>query len=105
MTDSPLDPEAIAPVRGRIEVPPDPRDLPGEFGHRLEVSVRFGDTDAMGHANNARFLTYCESARFAYVYAVALHDTGAPAKAIRALADEVEARLISARTIHRTEAA
>ena len=28
--------------------------------------VRFGDTDAMGHANNARFLTYCESARIAY---------------------------------------
>lgn len=30
---------------------------------------------------------------------------GAPAKAIRALADEVEARLIAARTTHRTEAA
>ena len=67
MTDSPLDPEDIAgPVRGRIEVPPDARDLPGEFAHRLEVFVRFGDTDAMGHANNARFLTYCESARIDY---------------------------------------
>jgi acyl-CoA thioester hydrolase len=30
------------------------------------VDVRFGDTDAMGHANNSRFLTYCESARIAY---------------------------------------
>ena len=29
-------------------------------------SIRFGDTDAMGHANNARFLTYCESARIDY---------------------------------------
>ncbi len=67
MTDSPLDPEDTAgPVRGRIEVPPDARDLPGEFAHRLEVFVRFGDTDAMGHANNARFLTYCESARIDY---------------------------------------
>ena len=64
MTDNP--PETPAPVRYRIEVPQDPRDLPGEFAHRLEVVVRFGDTDAMGHANNARFLTYCESARIDY---------------------------------------
>jgi acyl-CoA thioester hydrolase len=67
VTDSPLEPDAVAvPVRRRIEVPSDPRDLPGEFAHRLEVVVRFGDTDAMGHANNARFLTYCESARIDY---------------------------------------
>jgi acyl-CoA thioester hydrolase len=58
----------------RIEVPPDPRDLPGSFPHRLQVDVRFGDTDAMGHANNSRFLTYCESARIAYWEAV----TGEP---------------------------
>ncbi len=50
----------------RIEVPPDPRDLPGTFPKRLVVEVRFGDTDAMGHANNSRFLTYCESARIDY---------------------------------------
>ena len=55
-------------------MPPDPRDLPGAFAHRLEVDVRFGDTDAMGHANNSRFLTYCESARIAYWEAV----TGEP---------------------------
>ena len=54
----------------RIAVPPDPRDLPGGFPHRLAVEVRFGDTDAMGHANNSRFLTYCESARIAYWEAV-----------------------------------
>ena len=65
MTDAPLDAPS-QPMRGRIEVHPDPRDLPGEFAHRLEVVVRFGDTDAMGHANNARFLTYCESARIDY---------------------------------------
>lgn len=52
--------------RSRIEVPADPRDLPGDFGCRFAVDVRFGDTDAMGHANNARFLTYCESARIAF---------------------------------------
>ena len=62
------------PGASRIEVPPDPRDLPGAFPHRLRVDVRFGDTDAMGHANNSRFLTYCESARIAYWEAV----TGEP---------------------------
>jgi acyl-CoA thioester hydrolase len=80
VTDTP--PETAAPARFRIEVPPDPRDLPGEFTHRLEQDVRFGDTDAMGHANNARFLTYCESARIAYweaatgeAFALATHGT------------------------------
>jgi len=51
---------------GRIEVPDDPRDLPGTFPHRLAIDVRFGDTDAMGHMNNARYLTFCESARVDY---------------------------------------
>ncbi len=50
----------------RVEVPPDPRDLAGTFPQRFVVDVRFGDTDAMGHANNSRFLTYVESARLAY---------------------------------------
>jgi acyl-CoA thioester hydrolase len=65
VTDEPLETPS-PPVRGRVDVPEDARDLPGEFGHRLEVFIRFGDTDAMGHANNARFLTYCESARIEY---------------------------------------
>jgi acyl-CoA thioester hydrolase len=54
--------------RGRIAVEPpnDPRDLPGDFAHRREIDVRFADTDAMGHVNNAVYLTYCESARIAY---------------------------------------
>jgi acyl-CoA thioester hydrolase len=52
--------------RARIETPPDPRDLPGEFGHRVDVEVRFADTDAMGHVNNAVYLTYCEMARIRY---------------------------------------
>jgi acyl-CoA thioester hydrolase len=65
VTDSPLEP-AAPPQRFRMQVPADPRDLPGDFAHRLVQEVRFGDTDAMGHANNARFMTYCESARIAY---------------------------------------
>ena len=67
MTDSPLDPGPPGPAtRIRIDVQPDPRDLPGDFPHRMVIDTRFGDTDAMGHVNNARFLTYCESARIAY---------------------------------------
>lgn len=52
--------------RSRIEVPADPRDIDGDFAHRHEVEVRLSDTDAMGHVNNARYLTYIEIARVAY---------------------------------------
>ena len=52
--------------RSRIAVPADPRDLPGDFAHRHAIEVRFSDTDAMGHVNNARYLTYAEIARVAY---------------------------------------
>lgn len=66
MTDAPQEPCPAAPVRSRVEVPADPRDLPGAFQHRYVVETRFGDTDAMGHVNNSRFLTFLESARIAY---------------------------------------
>ena len=59
---------------GRVDVPADPRDLPGEFRFRRLIEVRFADTDAMGHVNNAAYLTYCEIARAAYYEAV----TGQP---------------------------
>ncbi len=45
---------------------PDPRDLAGPFTHVVEIAVRFADTDAMGHVNNAKYLTYCEIARIRY---------------------------------------
>ena len=44
----------------------DPRDLTGAFHHELEITVRFADTDAMRHVNNAKYLTYCEIARIRY---------------------------------------
>jgi acyl-CoA thioester hydrolase len=44
----------------------DPRDLAGPFRHHVEIVVRFADTDAMGHVNNAKYLTYCEIARIRY---------------------------------------
>ena len=42
---------------------PDPRDLTGPFTTASTSTVRFADTDAMGHVNNAKYLTYCEIAR------------------------------------------
>jgi acyl-CoA thioester hydrolase len=52
--------------RSRVDVPADPRDIPGDFAHRQAVEVRLSDTDAMGHVNNARYLTYVEIARAGY---------------------------------------
>lgn len=60
--------ETIDP--GRVPVPADRRDLPGEFLYRRPIEVRFGDTDAMGHVNNAVYLTYVELARAGYYRAV-----------------------------------
>jgi acyl-CoA thioester hydrolase len=62
------------PERTRAPAPDDPRDLTGDFAFRRDVEVRFADTDAMGHVNNANYLTYCEIARAAYYEAV----TGRP---------------------------
>jgi acyl-CoA thioester hydrolase len=56
----------VTDARGRIPTPADPRDLPGDFAHRVVIDVRFADTDAMGHVNNATYLTYCEMARIRY---------------------------------------
>lgn len=36
------------------------------YAFRFPVEVRFRDLDAIGHVNNAVFLTYLESARIAY---------------------------------------
>jgi acyl-CoA thioester hydrolase len=47
-------------------VPHDPRDLTGPFRHHVEIHVRFSDTDARGHVNNAVYLTYCEIGRIRY---------------------------------------
>lgn len=44
----------------------DPRDLSGLFRHRRAIEVRFADTDAMGHVNNATYLTYFEIARASF---------------------------------------
>ena len=64
----PGEPGASPPDRGRVAVdgPADPRDLDGVFGHRQSIEVRFADTDAMGHVNNAVYLTFVEAARIGW---------------------------------------
>ncbi len=37
------------------------------FNISTEINVRFSDTDAMGHVNNARFFSYMEQGRVAYI--------------------------------------
>jgi len=44
------------------------------YKHKLNITVRFSDLDAMGHVNNATFLTFMEEARFAYFRAVLTRD-------------------------------
>jgi acyl-CoA thioester hydrolase len=56
---------SVAPRR-LADVTTDPRDLPGPFRHEIPMVVRFGDTDAMVHVNNAVYLTYCEMGRIGY---------------------------------------
>lgn len=46
-----------------------PRD---DFHVWITVDVRWGDMDAFGHVNNARYFTYCESARIRYFEELAL---------------------------------
>lgn len=47
---------------------------PEGFRHQTAVQVRWGDVDAMGHVNNATFLTYLEQARITYFNDLKLWD-------------------------------
>jgi acyl-CoA thioester hydrolase len=51
-----------------------PEPISGEFRYEHPVEVRFVDTDAFGHVNNATFLSYFEAARAGYYARV----TGTP---------------------------
>jgi len=37
-----------------------------DFGHSTRIVVRWGDMDALGHVNNAKFFTYDEQSRLEY---------------------------------------
>ena len=42
----------------------DKNDIMGR--HKTQISIRFADMDIMGHLNNAKYLTYMETARIKY---------------------------------------
>ena len=46
---------------------------PTDFRFFCECPVRFRDVDAMGHVNNAVYLTFLEVARTGYVYEIGFH--------------------------------
>jgi acyl-CoA thioester hydrolase len=48
--------------------------IAGDFAYEHPIEVRFVDTDAFGHVNNATYLSYWEAARAGYYAKV----TGAP---------------------------
>jgi acyl-CoA thioester hydrolase len=37
------------------------------FKHKAPIQIRFGDTDMLGHINNANYLSYMELARISYI--------------------------------------
>ena len=47
-----------------------------EFRFYHPIEVRYGDLDPQGHVNNARYLTFIEQARIAYVRHLGLWDGG-----------------------------
>lgn len=42
------------------------RPVKADFSHFTRLAVRWGDMDALGHVNNAKFFTYDEQARLEY---------------------------------------
>lgn len=52
----------------------DPITPPPGFRHHYPLQVRWGDMDALGHVNNAVFLTYLEQSRLSYVKQLGLRD-------------------------------
>ena len=47
------------------------------FRHSMPIQIRWGDMDALGHVNNAVYLTYLEQARVQYVLDNAMWDARA----------------------------
>jgi acyl-CoA thioester hydrolase len=42
-------------------------DFIRQWQHTMSIEVAWGDMDALGHVNNARYFTYLESARIAFL--------------------------------------
>ena len=67
--------------------------IPNGYRYALPMSVRFADLDAMGHLNNATYLTYIEQARIAYVHDVCGWDGNWKALGMILARSEIDYRL------------
>jgi acyl-CoA thioester hydrolase len=56
--------EIVAAARARLAMRGQPRR--NDFAFFLKLAPRWGDMDALGHVNNAKFFTYDESVRLDY---------------------------------------
>ncbi len=57
------------------ESTPESKPRSNQKARHIEVlPVRWGDMDTMGHVNNAKYFTYCESARMSYFAAIRMLD-------------------------------
>ena len=70
------------------------RPIEGGFRYRHPVEVRYGDTDALGHVNNATYLSYFEAARAGYYAVVAGRPFGTGPDALRHTFVIAEARVV-----------
>ena len=52
------------------------RPFEGAFRYRHPIEIRYGDTDALGHVNNAVYFSYFEMARGGYYTEVVGHPFG-----------------------------
>ena len=52
------------------------RPVDGDFRYRHPIEIRYNDTDALGHVNNAVYFSYFEMARSGYYLEVVGHPFG-----------------------------
>jgi acyl-CoA thioester hydrolase len=52
------------------------RPLEGDFRYRHHIEIRYSDTDALGHVNNATYFSYFEMARLGYYTTAVGHPFG-----------------------------
>ncbi len=61
-----------------------------DFRFAYSLDVRYGDIDAQGHVNNAKYITYMEAARFKYLERLGLFQPGTPWDQIGIIIAEVQ---------------
>lgn len=54
------------------------------------IDVRYGDTDALGHVNHAKYLTYMETARFRYMERLGLFSPERPWQEVGVIIADVQ---------------